>query len=159
MWRSMFVIQIPVMERVLRALIVYGFLLSALRLFGRRELGQMKSFDIIVLLTLSNILQNAMIGNDLSITGGIVGAGTLLVVNLAVAFVTFRVRRAERLVDGGPRVLVRDGEIQAAALKEELLTEQDLLSAIRGEGIESLREVRLAISEPNGRISVIATKT
>lgn len=158
MWHAMFVIQVPVLERVLRSVIVYVFLLAAIRIFGRRELGQMTSFDIIVLLTLSNILQNAMIGDDVSVTGGMIGAATLLAVNLAVAFVTFRFRRAERMIEGGPRILVRDGELQMDAVRSELMTEQDVLSAVRGQGVESIDDVHLAISEPNGQISVIPRK-
>jgi uncharacterized membrane protein YcaP (DUF421 family) len=146
---------VSLLERVIRALAVYAFLLVAVRLFGRRELGQLTAFDLIVLLTLSNILQNAMIGPDNTVTGGIVGALVLLGANWAVAFTVFRSRGAERLIEGQPRVLIRDGEVRRDELRSEMLTEMDLLSAIRREGLETFDDVKLAISEPNGMISVI----
>jgi uncharacterized membrane protein YcaP (DUF421 family) len=146
---------VSLLERVIRALAVYVFLLLAIRVFGRRELGQLTAFDLIVLLTLSNILQNAMIGPDNSVTGGMVGALVLLAANYAVGFTVFRSRRAERLIEGQPRVLILDGELRQAELRMEMLTEMDLLSAVRREGLESFQDVHLAISEPNGTISVI----
>jgi uncharacterized membrane protein YcaP (DUF421 family) len=146
---------VSLLERVIRALAVYAFLLLAVRLFGRRELGQLTAFDLIVLLTLSNILQNAMIGPDNTVIGGIVGALVLLAANWAVAFTVFRSRRAEQLVEGHPRVLIRDGEVRRDELRSEMLTEMDLLSAVRREGLETFDDVKLAISEPNGMISVI----
>lgn len=142
-------------ERVLRAVLVYAFLLIAIRLFGRRELGQLTAFDLIVLLTLSNILQNAMIGNDDSLSGGVIGAVVLLSANYGVAYGVFRSKRAERAIEGEPRILIHDGKVQRAAVRRELLTDQDLLSAVRREGLETIKDVRLAISEPNGMISII----
>jgi uncharacterized membrane protein YcaP (DUF421 family) len=155
---DLFHLQVPWEEKVVRAVVVYAFLLVAIRVFGRRELGQLTAFDLIVLLTLSNILQNAMIGNDNSLWGGIIGAAVLLSANFAVAYAVFRSRRFERVVNGGPRVLIHDGEVQADAMRSEKLTEQDLMSAIRREGLESLADVHLAISEPNGMISVISRR-
>jgi uncharacterized membrane protein YcaP (DUF421 family) len=125
------------------------------RIFGRRELGQLTGFDIIVLLTVSNILQNAMIGNDNSVTGGIVGAAVLLAANLTLALIVFRSRRAERVVEGSPRVLIHNGVLQHDQIKRELLTERDLLSAVHREGLDSFDDVREAFAEPNGMISVI----
>jgi uncharacterized membrane protein YcaP (DUF421 family) len=145
----------PILERVLRGLLVYLFLLIAIRLFGRRQLSQLTAFDLIVLLTLSNILQNAMIGRDDTLVGGLAGALTLLAANSVVALVAYRSRWFERLIDGRPQFLVRDGQIQSKALRRELLTEQDLLSAVRRVGLERIDQVKLAISEPNGEISVI----
>jgi uncharacterized membrane protein YcaP (DUF421 family) len=142
-------------ERVLRAVLVYAFLLVVIKVFGRRELGQLTAFDLIVLLTLSNILQNAMIGNDNSLSGGAIGAVVLLSANYGVAYWVFRSRRAERAIEGEPRILIHDGKIQRAAVRKELLTDQDLLSAVRREGLERIEDVRLAISEPNGLISII----
>jgi uncharacterized membrane protein YcaP (DUF421 family) len=155
MWRHLWHLDVSWQEKVLRAILVYAFLLVALRLFGRRELSQLTAFDLIVLLTLSNILQNAMIGNDNSVAGGILGAIVLLSVNAAIAFAAFRSRRFERLVDGSPQVLIHDGKIDRKAMRSTLLTEQDLYAAIHGQGLESLEDVRLAIAEPNGNVSVI----
>jgi uncharacterized membrane protein YcaP (DUF421 family) len=155
MWHDLVSIGSSWQERAVRAVVVYLFLLVAMRVFGRRELGQLTGFDIIVLLTLSNILQNAMIGNDNSVTGGFVGAATLLAANLTLAFFVFRSRRVERLVEGTPRVLILNGKLQHPAIRAELLTEQDLLAAVRREGLEGFEDVRMAIAEPNGMISVI----
>src|SRR5947209_18689393 len=99
MWHNIFSLGVSWEERVVRAILVYAFLLVAIRLFGRRELGQLTAFDLIVLLTLSNILQNAMIGNDNSLSGGVIGAVVLLSMNFAVAYAVFRSRRLERLVN------------------------------------------------------------
>jgi uncharacterized membrane protein YcaP (DUF421 family) len=155
MWHNLWSIGSSWQERAVRAIIVYAFLLVLFRIFGRRELGQLTGFDIIVLLTVSNILQNAMIGNDNSVTGGIVGAAVLLAANLTLALIVFRSRRAERLVEGAPKILIHDGQLQAAQIRTELLTEQDLLSAVHREGLDGFSDVRLAIAEPNGNISII----
>jgi len=136
-------------------MVVYLFLLVLFRVFGRRELGQLTGFDIIVLLTISNILQNSMIGNDNSVTGGMIGAAVLLAANLTLAYVVFRSRPAERLVEGGPKILVQDGKLEETQMRSELLTEQDLISAVHREGLESFDDVHLAIAEPNGMISII----
>src|SRR6266550_3313634 len=117
---DLFHLQTPWQEKVLRAILVYAFLLVAIKVFGRRELGQLTAFDLIVLLTLSNILQNAMIGNDNSLSGGAIGALVLLSANYAVAFWVFRSRRAERTIEGEPRILIHDGKIQRAAVRKEL---------------------------------------
>ena len=158
MWHNLVSIGSSWQERAVRAVAVYVFLLLAIRIFGRRELGQLTAFDIIVLLTLSNILQNSMIGNDNSVTGGMIGAGVLLSANLILAFVVSRRPSVERVVEGEPRILIHDGKVQENAIRREMLTEQDLLSAVHREGIESIEDVHLAISEPNGMISVIPKK-
>jgi uncharacterized membrane protein YcaP (DUF421 family) len=155
MWHNLVSIGSSWQERAIRAVAVYVFLLVAIRIFGRRELGQLTAFDIIVLLTLSNILQNSMIGNDNSVTGGMIGAGVLLSANLILAFVVSRRPRVERIVEGEPRILIHDGVIRRDQMRKEQLTEQDLLSAVHREGIERIEDVHLAISEPNGMISVI----
>src|SRR5438046_9260353 len=99
---DLFHLQVPWQEKVIRGVMVYAFLLVAIKVFGRRELGQLTAFDLIVLLTLSNILQNAMIGNDNSLTGGVIGAAVLLSANYAVAYLGFRHRRATRVAAGEP---------------------------------------------------------
>jgi uncharacterized membrane protein YcaP (DUF421 family) len=157
-WRDLTHLPIPIVEKVIRAVAVYALLLVAIRVFGRRELGQLTAFDLIVLLTLSNVLQNAMIGDDNSLVGGVIGAVALLVANWILAVAVFRNRRVEQVVVGRPTILIRDGEIQQDALNSEKLSHQDLMSAVRREGIERPEDVRLAISEPNGMISVIPRK-
>lgn len=153
--KDLFHLQVPWEEKVIRAVVVYAFLLLALRLFGRRELGQFTAFDLVVLLTLSNILQNAMIGNDSSLLGGLIGATVLLTANLALAYAVFRSRPFQRFVTGEPRILIRDGVVQTQALAAQRLTEQDLLASVHNQGLEDFSGVHLAISEPNGTISVI----
>lgn len=155
MWHNMWSIGSSWQERAMRAILVYVFLLVLFRLFGRRELGQLTGFDIIVLLTISNILQNSMIGNDNSVTGGMIGAAVLLAANLTLALIVFRSRRVERLVEGTPRILIHDGALRKKEMRLELITEQDLLAAVHREGLEAFSEVHLAIAEPNGLISII----
>jgi uncharacterized membrane protein YcaP (DUF421 family) len=155
MWHNLVSIGSSWQERAVRAIVVYALLLILMRIFGRRELGQLTGFDVIVLLTISNILQNAMIGNDNSVVGGVIGAAVLLGANLTLAFIVFRSRRVERLVEGGPKILIHDGQLQGAQIRSELLTEQDLLSAVHREGLESFSDVHLAVAEPNGMISII----
>jgi uncharacterized membrane protein YcaP (DUF421 family) len=155
MWHNLVSIGSSWQERAIRAVIVYAFLLVAIRIFGRRELGQLTAFDIIVLLTLSNILQNSMIGNDNSVTGGMVGASVLLSANFILAFVVSRRSHVERIIEGEPRILIHDGKLQTEQIRREMLTEQDLMSAVRREGLERFEDVHLCISEPNGMISVI----
>jgi uncharacterized membrane protein YcaP (DUF421 family) len=154
-WKDLFHLQVPWVEKVIRGVVVYAFLLIALRLFGRRELGQFTAFDLVVLLTLSNILQNAMIGSDDSLLGGLIGATVLLTANLGLAYAVFRSRSFQRFVTGEPRVLIQDGVLQKHALAAQRLTEQDLLAAVHNQGLEDISMVHLAISEPNGTISVI----
>ena len=110
MWQSMFVMGRPVVEKMIRPIIVYAFLLFGLRLAGKRELAQLNPFDLIVLLTLSNTVQNAIIGDDNSVTGGIVGAATLLAVNYFVVRFTYRHPRLERVIEGRADVLIKGGE-------------------------------------------------
>ena len=152
---DLFHVQVPWEERAVRAFVVYVFLLVAIRVFGRRELGSLTAFDLIVLLTLSNILQNAMIGNDNSLLGGIIGAVVLLSANFGLAYAVFRSRRIEVLVNGRPKVLIHDGKLDERAIRSEKLTETDLMSAIRREGLERIEDVHLLVSEPNGMISVV----
>jgi uncharacterized membrane protein YcaP (DUF421 family) len=153
--KDLFHVQVPWQEKIIRAVVVYVFILISLRLFGRRELGQFTAFDLVVLLTLSNILQNAMIGNDTSLLGGIIGATVLLSANLGLAYAVFRSKSVQRLVTGEPRILIRDGVLQRQALASQRLTEQDLLAAVHNQGLEDFGRVHLAISEPIGTISVI----
>lgn len=153
--KDLFHLQVPWEEKIIRAVVVYAFLLLALRLFGRRELGQFTAFDLVVLLTLSNILQNAMIGNDSSLLGGLIGATVLLTANLGLAYAVFRSRSFQRFVTGEPRILIRDAVMLEQALAAQRLTEQDLLAAVHNQGLEDFSRVQLAISEPNGTISVI----
>src|SRR5712672_149914 len=120
--RDMFYLGVPVAEKMLRPVIVYVFLIVGLRLAGKRELAQLNPFDLVVLLTLSNTVQNAIIGNDNSFIGGIIGATTLLLVNyLAVRFM-YGHEQLERIIEGGPDEIISNGKIRHDRLKKELLT-------------------------------------
>src|SRR5881394_424938 len=112
MWHNMFVLGTPLAEKILRPIVVYAFLIAILRLAGKRELAQLNPFDLVVLLTLSNTVQNAIIGEDNSVTGGMIGAATLLVVNYAVVRFLYGHQRLDVLVEGGCDVLIEEGVLQ-----------------------------------------------
>src|SRR5437867_6797810 len=122
MWTHMFALNLPLAEKILRPAIVYAFLVILLRIFGKRELAQLNPFDLVVLLTVSNTVQNAIIGDDNSVTGGIIGAATLLVVNHFVVRYLYSHERLDRLVEGDPDVLIENGTIKSDALRKELIT-------------------------------------
>lgn len=145
---------VPLLEKIVRPIIVYVFLVVALRLAGRRELGQLNTFDLIVLLMLSNTVQNAIIGNDNSVVGGLVGAASLLMTNWLVVRFLYRHPALERTLEGEPAVLIRDGVLLRDRLRRELITEQEVLAAIRRQGFESPGRVGLALLETSGTISV-----
>ena len=146
---------IPLAEKLLRSVVVYGFLLASFRLSGKRQLGQMTPFDLIVLLIISNVVQNALIGNDNSLGGGLVGAATILVLNSLVARVTFRSKTAQRLVEHAPTVLVRHGRILSANLERERLSLSEFHAALRREGVVTVSELRYVLLEQDGHLSVI----
>src|SRR6184192_300772 len=112
-WKDMFVLAIPLLEKILRPIVIYAFLVISLRLSGKRELVQLNPFDLVVLLTLSNTVQNAIIGDDNSVTGGLIGAATLLLVNYVVVRFLYSHDRLDRLVEGAPDVLIDNGDINA----------------------------------------------
>jgi uncharacterized membrane protein YcaP (DUF421 family) len=146
---------VPVAALVLRAVAVYAFLLLALRLGGRRELGQMTSFDLVLLLVLSNAVQNAMNAGDSSLAGGLVSAVTLVGLNWAVGWASYRWHRVERLLQGKPRRIVTDGKIHLGELRRELITLAELRSALRKQGIRRLAECAEVVLEPDGTLSVV----
>ena len=148
--QDMFRLSLPVAEKILRPLIVYGFLVVALRIFGKRELAQLNQFDLVVLLTLSNIVQNAIIGDDNSVIGGLIGAVTLLTVNYVVVRFLFRHRRLDQILEGEPTVLIEHGQINRAALAKELLTESELLTVAHRQGFTRLDELQRCVLEPGG---------
>ncbi len=149
---------ISIAEKVLRSAAVYLFLLVAFRLAGKRQLGQMTAFDLVVLLVISNVVQNALIGNDNSLGGGLIGATTILLLNALVAWVTFRLKRMDRVIEHSPTVLVKHGRILRENLERERLGPRDLRAALRHHGVTSLRNVRYAILEEDGHVSVIARR-
>lgn len=146
---------ISIAEKLVRSVVVYTFLLVAFRLCGKRQLGQLSAFDLVVLLIISNVVQNAVIGNDNSLGGGLIGATTILLLNLLVAYVTFRFRRADRVIEHSPTVLVRHGRILRDNLRRERLGPRDLRAALRHHGVVSIRDIRYAFLEEDGHVSVI----
>jgi uncharacterized membrane protein YcaP (DUF421 family) len=159
MWHDMFGLSLPVLEKVLRPVVVYVFLVVGLRLAGKRELAQLNAFDLVVLLTLSNTVQNAIIGDDNSVTGGIIGAIALLGLNYLVVRFTYHHQWLDHLVEGEPTVLVENGTLLEGNLQRELLTLGELRAAGHKQGFASLHEVDRAVLEPGGGISFVAKKT
>src|SRR5213080_4536276 len=155
---DMFVLGLPVAEKVLRPITVYFFLIAGLRVAGKRELAQLNPLDLVVLLTLSNTVQNAIIGDDNSVTGGIIGATTLLLVNYLVVRFLYGHERLERLVEGEPDVLIDGGQIRFDRLRKELVTLPELESAAHKQGFNSLDEVERAVLEPGGTLTFFGKK-
>jgi uncharacterized membrane protein YcaP (DUF421 family) len=152
---DMFNLTLPVLEKIARPVFVYFFLIIGLRIAGKRELAQLNPFDLVVLLMLSNTVQNAIIGDDSSLTGAFIGAATLLALNYAVVRLVRRSRRLQRVLEGRPDVLIRDGEIQRDHLDRELITRAELVAAAHKQGISSLKDVERCVLEPTGTISFI----
>jgi uncharacterized membrane protein YcaP (DUF421 family) len=150
MWSQIFALGVPLAEKILRPMVVYAFLVVVLRVFGKRELAQLNPFDLVVLLSLSNTVQNAIIGNDNSLTGGLVGAFTLLGVNYLVVRFLFRHRRLDQLFEGKPTVLIDGGKVVKKALAKELLTRADLLTVLHRQGFGGLQDVERCVLEPGG---------
>lgn len=150
MWHDMFSLGVPLAEKILRPIIVYVILVAALRVFGKRELAQLNPFDLVVLLSLSNTVQNAIIGEDNSVVGGIIGAFALLIVNYLVVRFLFRHRRLDQLFEGKPTVIIQDGCIVKSALAKELLTKSDLMTVLHRQGFDSVSDVEKCILEPGG---------
>ncbi len=159
LWNSVVVPGVPVVEKVVRPIVVYLFLLVGLRLAGKRELAQLNPFDLVVLLTLSNTVQNAIIGNDNSLVGGIIGAATLLGVNYLVVRWAYNHPRIERLVEGTPTVLIEKGTIDRSALARELVSLGELASAARRQGYLTLEDVEGATLEPSGLVTFVPHKS
>lgn len=142
-------------EIALRTLIVYALLLLLIRLAGKREIGQLTPFDLVVLLLISNAVQNAMTGPDTSVAGGMVAAVTLIVANSIVALVRHRSRKFRRFVEGIPIALVSHGQIQYRALKRERMTVGDLMAALREHDIADVHNCQLVMLEIDGTVSVL----
>jgi uncharacterized membrane protein YcaP (DUF421 family) len=140
---------------VLRAVVVYAFLLAALRLAGRREMAQMTSFDLVLLLVISNAVQNSMNAGDNSLAGGLVSALTLVVLNWLVGYAVYRWPRLERFVQGRPIRIVTDGRVHLPAMRRELLTLSELGSALRKRGIMRVSDCGQVVLEPDGTLSVV----
>ena len=154
-WRDLIHPDISILEKIVRPILVYLFLVISLRLAGKRELAQLNPFDLVVLLTLSNTVQNAIIGNDNSVLGGVIGATTLLTVNYIVVRFLYTHEKLDRVVEGGPEILIDNGAICHDQLKKELITMSELEEAAHKQGFVSLDLVDRAVLEPGGSISFL----
>lgn len=147
---DLFTLPIPLIEKIIRPILVYAALVILLRVFGKRELAQLNPFDLVVLLSLSNTVQNAIIGDDNSLVGGLVGALTLLLTNYLVVRFLFRHRRLDQIIEGRATVLMREGKIDKRALARELLNVTELEVVARRQGFDSLQEADSCVLEPGG---------
>ncbi len=150
----MFHLPLPILEKLLRPVIVYLVLVVLLRVFGKRELAQLNPFDLVVLLSLSNTVQNAIIGDDNSVTGGVIGAFGLLAINWLVVKTLYRSAKLTRILEGRATVLIQDGKIDKNAVRRESLTHEELVEVIHRQGFEHLSQVRSCVLEPNGTFYV-----
>lgn len=153
-WRDMFQLPVPLLEKVLRPVIVYLCLIVFLRLFGKRELAQLNPFDLVVLLSLSNTVQNAIIGDDNSVTGGIIGAFALLAINWLLMWVLYRTPKLTKTLEGSSSTIIRSGVVDEEEMKRQTLSPEDLASVLNRNGFSDVSEVDLCVLEPNGTFYV-----
>jgi uncharacterized membrane protein YcaP (DUF421 family) len=154
MWK----LSLPWWEFIARAIVVYIFLLVILRVTGKRQVGQLAPFDLVLLLVLSNALQNSMNGGDNTVTGGVISAISLVSLNWLLGYATFRSKKIGRFVEGRPQVIVHNGHVYRDVMASERLTQDELDAAIRLAGCASIHDVHFAILENNGQISVRARR-
>lgn len=157
-WQSMFGFEIPATEKILRTLGVYLGLAIIMRMAGKRQLAQLNSFDLIVMLLLSNVVQNALIGPDNSLIGGLLGAAVLLGFNAVIERIATMSPRTMIIFEGTPTTLVSDGQIVEKQVRRTGLRDPEVVSALRHQGANNLGEVRRATLEPGGTISVELTR-
>jgi uncharacterized membrane protein YcaP (DUF421 family) len=154
MWNAIFALGAPLAEKILRPAVVYIALVAFLRVFGKRELAQLNPFDLVVLLSLSNTVQNAIIGNDNSLTGGLVGAFALMAINYLVVRFLFRHRRLDQIFEGRPTTLIEGGLVLERELAKELMTRAELLTVLHRQGFEGPGDVERCILEAGGTFFV-----
>jgi uncharacterized membrane protein YcaP (DUF421 family) len=153
---DLFVLGVPFAEKLLRTVVVYVFLLAGLRLAGKRELGQLNPFDFVVLLLLSNTVQNAIIGEDNSLLGGVIGATTLLLLNWFVVRYLYSHPAVARVLEGDPEMLILNGKIRPHVMKHEMITPEELAAAARKQGIDGLHKVDSCRLELGGALTFVA---
>ena len=145
-------------ELIIRSIIVYVFLVVLLRITGKRQIGQLAPFDLVLLLVLSNAVQNSMNGGDNSVIGGIISATTLVLLNFGVGYLTYRSKRVEALLEGQPEVLIHNGRLFEKAMARAQLTHHELNAALRQAGCTCVAEVHFAVLENNGTVTVTSRK-
>jgi uncharacterized membrane protein YcaP (DUF421 family) len=158
MLHDMLHIPIPLLEKILRPVVVYLCLIVLLRVFGKRELAQLNPFDLVVLLSLSNTVQNAIIGDDNSLSGGIVGAIALLAANWILNRILFAMPKLNELLQGKETVLICDGIVDEKAMKEQIMTKEELVGVLHKQGIRGLGDVKECTLEPGGTFYVTGTE-
>ena len=154
----MFNMAIPWWELIVRSLVVYAFLLVILRVTGKRQVGQLAPFDLVLLLVLSNAVQNSMNGGDNSLVGGLISATALIALNYAIGFATFRSKKLEALIEGRPQVLIHNGRLFEDVMGRSQLTHHELEAALRQAGCANIGDCHSAILENNGTVSVVQKK-
>ena len=152
MWHSMFAVQVPIAEKVLRTVLVYVTVLILFRLAGTRDLATLNMFDFVVLFLLSNVVQNAIIGSDNSLLGGIIGAATLVTVNAALNRWVTGSSRAARVLEGAPTTIIENGRFLPSAARRLSLRRVDVERAIRVQNGDDIKEVATGVMEPNGQL-------
>ncbi|MGZ5034170.1 MAG: DUF421 domain-containing protein [Usitatibacter sp.] len=154
----MFALGVPWWELIVRSAVVYAFLLVILRITGKRQVGQLAPFDLVLLLVLSNAVQNSMNGGDNSMIGGIISATTLIALNYAIGYATFRSKRLEAIIEGRPQVLIHNGHLFQDVMAKSQLTHHELEAALRQAGCANIGDCHSAILENNGSVSVVQKK-
>ena len=152
---DLFHLSAPWWHFVLRGIVIYVLVMVLMRISGKRAVGQFTPFDLVLLILIGNAVQNGINGGDNSLTGAFLMAGTLIVLNLVVAYATSRNRRVERLVEGVPVVLARDGQVFEGMLRRQLVSDADFHKALRQHDIVNVSQVALAMLETNGSISIV----
>ncbi|HSH72912.1 MAG TPA: YetF domain-containing protein [Methylophilaceae bacterium] len=150
----MFNMTVPWWELVARGVVVYAFLILLLRVTGKRQIGQLSPFDLVLLLILSNAVQNSMNAGDNSLVGGLISAFTLVAVNYLVGLVTFKSKKLEEIIEGRPQLIIHEGKLFEDVMNDAKLTRHELDSTLRQSGYFEIKDVKLAILETNGTVSV-----
>lgn len=145
---------VPWWEFVFRAVVVYFFVLAVLRVTGKRQVGQLAPFDLVLLLILANTVQNSMNAGDNSLVGGLISAASIVSLNYFIGFLAFKSKTVEAIIEGRPQILIHNGELFDDVLKREKLSRHELMAALRGAGCDNIEDVHVAVLENNGRISV-----
>jgi uncharacterized membrane protein YcaP (DUF421 family) len=154
----MWTLETPFLEIIARSALVYAFIYVGLRVSGKREMSQLSLVDFVVLLLLANAVQNAMIGPDTSLVGGVLAAGTLLLLDSIVARLLYYFPRLRKVAEGSPSVLILRGEVIATNMRREQISEANLAAALREHGFQGVSEVEIAVLETNGAISMVGKK-
>ena len=146
----------PYIEIIFRCIIVYLFIVIAIRLFGKKEIAQLSVVDLVFILLISNSVQNAMVGPDSSLIGGLIAAGSLFIVNLILKYVSYKSKKINKLIEGEPVILIYNGILNEENIKKERITMEEIETVVREHGVKSISEVNLAMLEVDGNISIVS---